>query len=191
MTDKRKSIRKIKRLSVEFLCETQKHKGITSNFSKSGLIITTRKSSKFKPGSPIKMVLELAENRKIALRGEIARIKTTSRFDKGGNMGLGIKLTETHPAYKAFFETLIMGTDKINIAIAEDTIKSTAKCKKDFSCLEYNDHKLCKVLYSLHDNVFFIECLEWKPCAYREKFGSSSYICNCPIRKEIYKKYKI
>ncbi len=84
-----------------------------------------------------------------------------------------------------------MGKDKIDIKINEDIKKSTTKCEKNFACLSTKDYKHCKVVRSIQDNVFYIECLTWKPCSYREIFGSSSYTCNCPIRKEIYKKYKI
>ena len=80
--------------------------------------------------------------------------------------------------------------DSINIEIDEDVKKSTTMCSKDFACISDKDYKLCKVSHSVHDKVIFIECLEMKPCSYRMSFGISSYICNCPTRKEIYRKYK-
>jgi hypothetical protein len=105
MIDKRLSKRKIKRLPIAFLCGVEEHKGITSNFSYTGLFITVRKA--FQPrSSMMKMVLELGENRKIALKGEIARVEEKSKFDRG-NVGIGIKLNHTTQVYKEFVEALI------------------------------------------------------------------------------------
>jgi hypothetical protein len=83
-----------------------------------------------------------------------------------------------------------MGKDKSDIKIDKKIKNETSKCEKDFACLSDDNYKLCNVVRSVHDNVIFIECLEWKPCNYRMSFGISSYICNCPVRKEIYKKYE-
>ena len=79
--------------------------------------------------------------------------------------------------------------DKMDIQIDEDVKKSTTKCEKDFRCLVDKTYELCKVTESVHDNVLFIKCEEDNYCIYRMDFGNS-YICNCPTRKEIYKKYK-
>lgn len=79
--------------------------------------------------------------------------------------------------------------DKMDIEIDEDVKKSTTKCEKDFKCLVDNTYELCKVTESVRDNVLFIKCEEDNYCIYRMDFGNS-YICNCPTRKEIYKKYK-
>ena len=103
MVDRRKSRRRIKRRQVTFLCEDKEHKGISSNFSETGLFIKTR--SKFKTGSPVYMVLELDDNHKTAVKGKVVRITTTSKFFNtyrvSGN-GIGIELTEITQEYKAF-----------------------------------------------------------------------------------------
>jgi hypothetical protein len=80
--------------------------------------------------------------------------------------------------------------NKTDIEIDEDIKKNTTKCKKDFKCLRDNNYELCKVIESVRDNVLFIECLEMQPCSYKTVFGYSSYICSCPTRKEIYRRYK-
>jgi hypothetical protein len=82
-----------------------------------------------------------------------------------------------------------MGKDNKDIKIDDKVVKETTKCENEFACLKDNNYELCSVVSSVHDNVIFIECLNWKPCAYRMSFGVSSYICNCPTRKEIYRKY--
>jgi hypothetical protein len=82
-----------------------------------------------------------------------------------------------------------MGKEKKVIKIAGKVVKETTKCEKDFACLKDNNHGLCKIVRTVQDNIIFIECLNWKLCTYRMSFGASSYICNCPTRKEIYRKY--
>jgi hypothetical protein len=51
MADKRKTGRRIKRLHAKILFEGEERRGISSNFSLSGLFIKSRK--KFKPGSTV------------------------------------------------------------------------------------------------------------------------------------------
>jgi hypothetical protein len=80
--------------------------------------------------------------------------------------------------------------NKVDIKIDEDVIKSTTKCEKDFKCLVDNTYELCKVTEAVHDKVIFVKCLEESYCNYKMGYGYS-HTCNCPIRKERYKKYKI
>ena len=76
----------------------------------------------------------------------------------------------------------------MNIKIDDNIIKKTAKCQKNFSCLS-GETTLCKVEESMGE-VIFIKCMNNNPCEYRVNFGYSQ-ICNCPVRKELYKRYKI
>ncbi|MEN8264056.1 MAG: hypothetical protein ABFR82_11390 [Nitrospirota bacterium] len=78
----------------------------------------------------------------------------------------------------------------MDIKIDEDVKTSTTKCDKDFKCLVDNTYTLCRVTQSIHDEVLFVECLEESYCNYKMSFGFSN-ICNCPIRKELYKKFEI
>lgn len=75
--------------------------------------------------------------------------------------------------------------------IDESIIKQTKHCAHDFECLE-NVNYLCriaKVESCIDNSVLFIECPKnW--CEYKLNFGYSA-ICNCPVRKEIYNKYKL
>ncbi|MHA2218828.1 MAG: PilZ domain-containing protein [Candidatus Hodarchaeales archaeon] len=115
MADKRKTGRIIKRLHTTFLCGEKEYRGISSNFSLTGVFIKSRK--KFKPGSSLNITLDLGDNQKIALIGEIAWVKSSkpdrvnkvqkvSTFDKF-NEGMGIKLNETPQEFKEFLKVLI------------------------------------------------------------------------------------
>lgn len=79
----------------------------------------------------------------------------------------------------------------MSMEISEDVIKCTTKCDKGMPCLSDKDYDLCKVVQSTRDNIIFIKCLEQRSCSYKTSFGFSSSICNCPTRKEIYKKYGV
>ena len=82
--------------------------------------------------------------------------------------------------------------DKNNadITIDKKAKDCTIKCDKDFKCLSLSNHELCKVTETVKDEVIFIGCQEKKHCVYVVSFGIYN-TCNCPTRKEIYRKYKI
>jgi hypothetical protein len=75
------------------------------------------------------------------------------------------------------------------VEIDESTIRSTTKCDKGFQCLHGETEQLCEVEYCVQDKVCFVKCLNIKRCSYRIHFGHS-FVCNCPVRKEIFKRYK-
>ena len=72
--------------------------------------------------------------------------------------------------------------------IDKDIIKQT-KCKKDFKCLDGPANIDCKVLCLIGGDHHYVSCSNYAPCEYMTNFAGSD-ICNCPTRKEIYRKYK-
>ena len=102
MPDKRIAPRKIRRLSITFSDGTVEYSGTSSDFSATGLFIRTRKA--LNPGTPVKMVIELDNNRKINLTGVVVRsIKTGIADFKNG---MGIKLTNIPKDYEDFIQNL-------------------------------------------------------------------------------------
>ena len=78
---------------------------------------------------------------------------------------------------------------KNDLKVDDDVIKNTNRCKKDHSCLsDLTD--LCKVEMCIADKIHFIKCMNERACNYRITFGYS-FVCTCPVRKELYNKYKI
>jgi hypothetical protein len=75
------------------------------------------------------------------------------------------------------------------VKIDESTVKSTTNCSKGMPCLDGVKKTLCEVDECVSDEVFFVKCLNNKLCSYRINFGYD-LMCTCPIRKEIYKRYK-
>lgn len=103
MADKRINKRKIKRFHVKFFCGTEGYRGISSNLSHTGLYIRTRKT--FKPGIPVKIVMEADKDKKIVLRGVIVR-QVNRRYDNSDN-GIGVELDETPQEYKELVEFIL------------------------------------------------------------------------------------
>jgi Tfp pilus assembly protein PilZ len=100
---RRKKTRKIKRLPITFSDGNVEYAGTSSDFSSTGLFIRTRRA--FGPGTSVRMVLEVGENRSIDLKGIVVRaIKTGSMVFKNG---MGIKLTNIPQDYKNFAKELL------------------------------------------------------------------------------------
>ncbi len=95
--------RKIKRLPITFSDGTVEYRGTSSDFSTTGLFIRTRKA--FDCGTSVKMVMEVNEDRKIALTGVVARSIKTGVMDFKN--GMGIKLTSIPQTYEDFLKELL------------------------------------------------------------------------------------
>lgn len=79
--------------------------------------------------------------------------------------------------------------DLTDSKISQEIIDRTTRCDRDYSCLSESTRDLCEVTHANGENVLFIE-RNPRPCPYKIPFGSS-YICTCPTRHELYKKYHI
>ncbi|MBU3968326.1 MAG: hypothetical protein KKG76_13320 [Euryarchaeota archaeon] len=79
---------------------------------------------------------------------------------------------------------------KNNLKVDDDIIKTANRCKKNFSCLSSDETDLCKVEMNVGEKIHFIKCKNKNTCNYRIPFGYS-FVCTCPVRKELYNKYKV
>ncbi len=79
--------------------------------------------------------------------------------------------------------------EKMVFKIDEDVLKNTTKCKKNFSCLT-GETNICRVELCVANKIHFIKCVDNLPCGYRIPFGYS-YVCICPVRKELHNRYGI
>jgi len=75
----------------------------------------------------------------------------------------------------------------MNKKIDKKIIDATA-CEKSFECLANPDY-LCKVTTCINGEVHFLWCSE-KECKFKISFGDDCF-CSCPVRKEIYNRYKV
>jgi len=83
-----------------------------------------------------------------------------------------------------------MGFIGMNIKVDDSIIQETTECRKKFSCLS-GEYPFCSVELCIDNKVHFIKCASNnESCRYRVPFGYSN-VCNCPVRKELYNRYKI
>jgi hypothetical protein len=71
--------------------------------------------------------------------------------------------------------------------IPDEIIKSSAKCKFGFSCLDSSsvDAKpACEVDYPFGHNLMFLKVSISESCPYRFSFGHA-YVCSCPTHYAI------
>jgi len=64
-------------------------------------------------------------------------------------------------------------------------------CKKAYACRE--EHSYCRPAFPIDgDNFYFIGQSDQseEECLYKKKYGSL-HTCDCPVRLEIYQRYKI
>ncbi|HCE44214.1 MAG TPA: hypothetical protein DET40_11760 [Lentisphaeria bacterium] len=74
--------------------------------------------------------------------------------------------------------------------VGDESLKATTRCRKGFSCLSGDRKDMCKVETCIHGAVYFVKCPDNGYCPYKTSFGID-YCCNCPVRKELFDKFKI
>ena len=87
--------------------------------------------------------------------------------------------------------------DTMQINISEEIKNQTKECPSDFHCLADNEGPMCDVdlpmcssEYIFEGNGLFIKPLSDHECTYQMPFRSG-FLCHCPTRREIFKKYNI
>lgn len=78
----------------------------------------------------------------------------------------------------------------MKIQIDDEVMQLATKCSKGFRCLSGMEGHLCKIVLHMHDGMNFVRCKEERECPYLEIHNRTA-ICNCPVREEIYRLYKI
>ncbi len=86
----------------------------------------------------------------------------------------------------------------MKIKISDEVIKQATKCHSNFSCLKDKENPkcsdrfdMCTVEHNIGNNMLFINFNYDISCIYNTPFGNNQRICNCPVRYEIYKRYKM
>ncbi|TNF52770.1 hypothetical protein EP227_06875 [bacterium] len=74
--------------------------------------------------------------------------------------------------------------------IEDYILKATNKCKNNFSCLDGKKNCMCKIIHSNNYHTVQIDGKPVNACNYILSMGSKMY-CLCPVRNELYNRYKI
>jgi len=77
----------------------------------------------------------------------------------------------------------------MSLNINKKIIEQTDNCNKDLKCIE-DGKPGCKVEEIINNKIHFVKCLSHSLCNYKIPFGDY-FICQCPVRKEIHRLYKI
>jgi hypothetical protein len=78
---------------------------------------------------------------------------------------------------------------RIDIEIPEHIVDKADRCRKNHRC-KGDSGNLCKVVCFMKDDICFVRCLDSGDCSYLEPHVKTK-LCTCPVRIEIYKRYKI
>ena len=78
----------------------------------------------------------------------------------------------------------------MKIEIHQDIIQQAFKCTKNLQCLSGKKEDICKIVFYMNDDMNFVKCHGDKGCPYLELHNKTE-LCNCPVRKEIFLRYKI
>ena len=74
-----------------------------------------------------------------------------------------------------------------------EVLRATTSCVNNFSCLSGEDKCICEIERYIGDEegvLFVNKKSDIASCKYCMSFGSS-FVCNCPVRKKIYKNYSV
>lgn len=74
--------------------------------------------------------------------------------------------------------------------IAAEVVQDADKCNLDYSCLNGDKECLCDVNKAIDDKIVLVVPRNNDPCDYLMSFGNS-YICNCPVRLELFRSYRV
>ena len=84
----------------------------------------------------------------------------------------------------------IKGMDKQEIKIDDAVVKKTTKCHCGFSCLSKSKGCLCSVLHFIGHEMVQIKSNVSNSCNYHILYGNEHF-CLCPIRSELYQRYRM
>jgi hypothetical protein len=73
------------------------------------------------------------------------------------------------------------------LKVNPETVKQADQCPRDHACLK-GGQTCCTIRNTINETVFFTTCEKPSHCPYQMAFGHL-YMCNCPVRKELYIKH--
>jgi len=74
--------------------------------------------------------------------------------------------------------------------VNEHVKTAASRCCKEYSCLSENPGSLCRVIFCVNSKILGVLCTEEDFCTYKHTMEDRT-CCTCPVRLEIYEKYKL
>ncbi|MFC2027927.1 hypothetical protein ACFLU3_04490 [Chloroflexota bacterium] len=77
------------------------------------------------------------------------------------------------------------------IDVPQETLDETTWCHESNRCLIPGELPLCRVVRTLRGNGVQVSRVVEAPCLYVMQFGIDNphFVCNCPTRNEIHRRY--
>jgi len=79
------------------------------------------------------------------------------------------------------------------LTVSDETIRRADQCKYAYSCLttqKCGEHELCEVHHAVAKGATFLKQDVIGDCPYSFDYGGSA-TCSCPVRFEIFIRYKL
>ncbi|MHC4768852.1 MAG: hypothetical protein ACYTEI_09100 [Planctomycetota bacterium] len=74
--------------------------------------------------------------------------------------------------------------------VSNEVRQACRECPRGFSCLDEGSGHLCQVSCCVDGTLHFIICEHDGPCPYKHPLWDR-FVCDCPVRREIYHKYRV
>jgi len=78
----------------------------------------------------------------------------------------------------------------VKLEISDKSRRATTECTKGLSCLTGELKDLCPVESCVNGVLYFVKHQQQDACSQRRPFGTG-YYCVCPVRKELFDRYKV
>ena len=78
----------------------------------------------------------------------------------------------------------------LQIPTEQSDTRTGAQCNRAHSCLSGEQGCLCDVEQLLDDSILSVKPRPQTKCTHKMRYREA-FLCTCPVRKEIYKRYKI
>ncbi|MHC4217054.1 MAG: hypothetical protein ACYSU7_01230 [Planctomycetota bacterium] len=83
-----------------------------------------------------------------------------------------------------------MSSAQLKLYVSNDARQATRKCPRHLGCLTERNGDLCKVSCCVDGAMLFVTCEHEGPCPYKHDVWER-VLCTCPVRREVYNRYKI
>jgi hypothetical protein len=74
--------------------------------------------------------------------------------------------------------------------VSKEATEACTECPRDQACLQKDRAELCRVSCSVDGAWHFVVCAHEGPCPYKQKLWDR-VLCGCPVRREIFRRYKV
>jgi hypothetical protein len=78
----------------------------------------------------------------------------------------------------------------MNREVSPTVLEKTDRCPRGMKCLKKGEKPVCEVERLIDGAGAFLKSDGVDICPYKMSFGSA-YVCNCPTRYELHKKYGV